>query len=97
MKVESVILELYNDAVSRAELIAPKSREYIEALDKKSDAEKRLKDSLSESQIEDFEQFLSDFQKVQTIEEGEIYRSGVSLGVRLTAESFLMSSDSEGE
>lgn len=97
MKVESVILELYNDAVSRAELIAPKSREYIEALDKKSDAEKRLKDSLSVSQMEDFEQFLSDFQKVQTIEEGEIYRSGVALGVRVTAESFLMSYDSKGK
>lgn len=31
MKAEPVILELYNDAVSRAELVAPKSREYIEA------------------------------------------------------------------
>lgn len=86
---ESIIRELYEDAVSRAELIMPEGIRYQICCERKEEAEQQLKETLSAHQRELFEQFLAAQASVRNIEDEENYRQGVSLGVRITAEAFV--------
>ena len=87
---ESIIRELYEDAVSRAELIMPEGIRYQTCCERKEEAEQQLKETLSAYQIELFEKFLTAQASVRNIEDEETYRQGVSLGVRITAEAFVL-------
>ena len=86
---ESIIRELYEDAVSRAELIMPEGIRYQTCCERKEEAEQQLKETLSVHQRELFEQFMTAQVSVRNIEDEETYRQGVSLGVRITAEAFV--------
>ena len=86
---ESIIRELYEDAVSRAELIMPEGIRYHTCCERKEEAEQQLKETLSAHQRELFEQFLAAQVSVRSIEDEENYRQGESLGVRITAEAFV--------
>lgn len=88
---DSIIRELYEEAVSRAELIVPESSEYMEACERRTEAEEFLRKTLSEQQKVLLENFIVACRLVQKIEDEETYRQGVSLGVRITAESFVTS------
>ena len=56
---ESIIRELYEDAVSRAELIMPEGIRYQTCCERKEEAEQQLKETLSAHQRELFEQFMT--------------------------------------
>ena len=86
---ESIIRELYEDAVSRAELIMPEGIRYQTCCERKEEAEQQLKETLSAHQREIFEKCLTEHASVLYIEYEENYRHGVSLGVRITAEAFV--------
>ena len=86
---ESIIRELYEEAVSRAELIMPEGIRYQNCCERKEEAELQLKETLSAYQRELFEKFLTAQASVRNIEEEENYRQGVSRGVRITAEAFV--------
>ncbi len=86
---ESIIRELYEDAVSRAELIMPEGIRYQTCCERKEEAELQLKETLSAYQRELFEKFLIAQASVRNIEDEETYQQGVSLGVRITAEAFV--------
>ena len=88
---DSIICELYEEAVSRAELIVPEGSEYMEACERSAEAEALLRKALSEQQKVLFENFIVACRLVQKIEDEENYRQGVSLGVSLTAEEFVTS------
>ena len=92
---ESIIRELYEDAVSRAELIMPEGIRYQTCCERKEEAEQQLKETLSVYQRELFEQFLPAPASVRSIEDEENYRQGVSLGVRITVEAFVRGSVEE--
>lgn len=85
---ESIIRELYEDSLSRSELIMPEGR-YQTCSERKEEAEQQLKETLSAPQRELFEKFLTAQHDVRSIEDEETYRQGVSLGVRITAEAFV--------
>lgn len=86
---DSIICELYANAVSRAELIVPEGSEYMEACERRAEAEELLRKSLSEQQKALLENFIVVCRTAQKIEDEETYRQGVSLGVRITAEAFV--------
>lgn len=86
---ESIIRELYEDAVSRAELIMPEGIRYQACCERKAEAEQQFKETFSADQRELFKKFLIAQDNVRSIEDEETYRQGVSLGIRITAEAFL--------
>lgn len=86
---DSIICELYEEAVSRAELIVPEGSEYMEACERNAEAEELLRKSISEQQKVLLENFIVACRLVQKIEDEETYRQGVSLGVRITVEAFV--------
>ncbi len=86
---ESIIRELYEDAVSRAELIMPEGIRYQASCERKAEVEQQFKETLSAHQRELFEKFLTEQARARSIEDEETYRQGVSLGVRITAEAFV--------
>ena len=86
---DSIICELYEEAVSRVELIVPEGSEYMEACERSVEAEELLRKALSEQQKVLLENFIAAYRMVQKIEDEETYRQGVSLGVRITAEAFV--------
>ena len=87
---ESIIRELYEDSLSRSELIMPEGIRYQTCSERKEEAEQQLKETLSAPQRELFEKFLTAQHDVRSIEDEETYRQGVSLGVRITAEAFVV-------
>ena len=91
--MESIIAELFSEPVSRAELIRPTSEEYEAANQKKKTAGDKLSKTLSEEQAALFESFLDAYHEVLILDDEEIFKHGVSLGVRITAESFLLSNE----
>lgn len=86
---DSIMRELYANAVSRAELIVPEGSEYMEACKRRAEAEELLRKALSEQQKVLLENFIVACRLVQKIEDEETYRQGVSLGIRITAEAFV--------
>ena len=86
---DSIICELYEEAVSRAELIVPEGSEYMEVCEWRAKAEELLRKSLSGQQKALLENFIVACRSAQKIEDEEAYRQGVSLGIRITAEAFV--------
>lgn len=88
--MESIITELFNEAVSRSELIYPKSDEYAEAVKERESAGDAFRATLTEVQKKLFDYFLDTCLSVSNIKDDETFKHGVSLGVRITAEAFLL-------
>ena len=90
MEEKSIILDLFNEGISFTERLYPKNREYYT---KAGIAERRLeklKSQLSAEQIKLLEEFLEIENSHGAIYNEETFRLGVSLGVRLTAEAFIL-------
>lgn len=87
---ESIISELFNEAVARAELIRPEGEEYETMCAAKEQAEADFFSTFIGRQQELFEAFMECYNEVMALEEEEAFRHGVSIGVRITAESFLL-------
>ncbi len=89
--MKSIISELFSDTISRAELVRPTSDKYEEAIHKKEKAGGKFLQSLSDEQKILFDAFLEAYHAVLALDDEETFKHGVSLGVRITAESFLLS------
>lgn len=92
--MKSIISELFSDTISRAELVKPASDKYEKANHKKEKAGDKFLQSLSDEQKILFDSFLEAYHEVLALDDEEIFKHGVSLGVRITAESFLLSNES---
>ena len=86
---DSVISELFNEAASQFELIQPDKEEYKEAWNKKERMEQLLLKTFSTEQKAMYDALDSAWVEVSSIFDEAVFRRGVSLGVRITAESFL--------
>lgn len=93
MNYESIISELFNKAESRSALIVPRGKAYTEDCQSKTKIAQKLLASLSEDQKELFEEYESAQYEVSGIEDTEIFRHGVSLGVRFTIEAMLLNNE----
>ncbi len=83
------IVELYNRESSYAEDIIPKSKEYNKLRKEVSEVENKFKESLDSIQRETFENYITEYYRIMSIESEENFKEGFSLGVRLTAEAFI--------
>ncbi len=90
MYYESVISEIFNETECRAANIIPKGEEYTEAYKEMDKAEQALLDSFSRDQNELFEEYESARSDVEVIEDTEIFRQGVSFGVKFIIEAMLL-------
>lgn len=90
MGEKSIILDLFNEAVSFAERVYPQDREYHSQVSMTERQKEKLKKNLTTEQIEMLEDLLETQNSYDAIYNEETFRLGVSLGVRLTAEAFLL-------
>lgn len=90
MYYESVISEIFNEAECRAANIILKGERYTEANKEMDKAKQALLNSFSKDQNELFEEYESTRSDVQAIEDTEIFRYGVSFGVKFIIEAILL-------
>ena len=89
MEEKSIILDLFNEGVSFTERVYPQNRGYYSKVSMAERQMEKLKKHLTAERIEMLEDFLEIQNSNDAIYNEETYRLGVSLGVRLTAESFI--------
>lgn len=87
---KTIISDLYAEGISRAELILPKGEEYQRCCGKRTEKEKKLMDNLSKEQQQLFDDFMCAYSEVGAHHDQENFRQGVALGIRITAEAFLL-------
>ena len=90
MEEKSMILDLFNEGMSFTERVYPKNREYYTKVGIAERRLEKLKNQLTAEQIELLEEFLEIENSHDAIYNEETFRLGVSLGVRLTAEAFVL-------
>lgn len=90
MEEKSIILDLFNENVSFAERVHPKNKDYYSKAGMAEQKLEELKRKLTSEQLEVLESFLKIQNNHDSIYNEESFRLGVSLGVRLTAEAFLL-------
>lgn len=90
MEEKSIILELFNEGIIFTERIYPQSREYFSKVSMAEGQLEKLKKRLTDEEIEMLEDFLEIQNRQDAIYNEETFRLGVSLGVRLTAEAFIL-------
>lgn len=90
MEEKSIILNLFNEGVSFIERVYSQKREYYSKVSMSERQIEKLKNHLTTEQIEMFEDFLEIQNIHDAIYNEETFRLGVSLGVRLTAKSFIL-------
>ena len=90
MEEKSIILDLFNEGVSFTERVYPQNREYYSKVSMAERQMEKLKNHLTTEQIEMLEDFLEIQNSHDAIYNEETFRLGVSFGVRLTAESFIL-------
>ena len=90
MEKKSIILDLFNEGVSYMEILHPKNEEYYRKVHLAEKKRKHLEKLLTEVQLEAVEDFLEAENSHGSIYNEETFRLGVSVGVRLTAEAFLL-------
>lgn len=90
MEEKSIILDLFNENVSFAERVHPKNKDYHSKAGMAEQKLEELKRKLTSEQLEVLESFLKIQNNHDSIYNEESFRLGVSLGVRLTAEAFLL-------
>lgn len=84
---ESVIKELFGEAISYAEKMRVEDEEYYSQLEVVEIKEKELKEGLTENQLEIFEAFLDAEQRSDSIYCDEAFRQGICFGVRFIIEA----------
>lgn len=90
MEEKSIILDLFNEGVSFTERVYPQNREYYSKVSMAEKQMEKLKKHLTTEQIEMLEDFLKIQNSHDTIYNEETFRLGVSLGIRLIAEAFVL-------
>ena len=90
MEEKSIILDLFNENVSFAERVQPKNTDYHSKAGMAERKLEELKRKLTSEQLKMLENFLEIQNSHDSIYNEETFRLGVSLGVRLTAEAFLL-------
>lgn len=90
METESVINELYCEAISQAEKVMIQSEEYTIYSNRREELEGKLRETFTKGQEDLFEQFMEAYIFASGIYETEIYRHGAAFGIKLTAEAFLL-------
>lgn len=90
MEEKSIIMNLFNEGVSFTERVYLQNREYYSKVSMDERQMEKLKNHLTTEQIEMFEDFLEIQNSHDAIYNEETFRLGVSLGVRLTAKSFIL-------
>lgn len=86
----SIIDELLRESASRAEKCCPKNPDYRLHCKKACDLENDLTSQLNEKQRSVFLEYVNEKLIEVGMEIEEAFRQGVSLGVRFTAEAFLL-------
>lgn len=90
MEEKSIILDLFNEGMSFTERVYSKDREYYIKVEKAERRLEKLKKGLTAEQNELLKEFLEIQNSHDAIYNEETFRLGVSLGVRLTAEAFIL-------
>lgn len=90
MEEKSIILNLFNEGISFAERLSPKNSEYYSIVKLEEQKRKALKDNLNPEQLKPLEEFLVMRNRHDAMYNEEVFRQGVSLGIRLTAEAFVL-------
>lgn len=90
MNYKSAILELYDEGIPQAEKIRPETEEYETAIQKMELVRKELEQKFPESTLELLNQFENAYNLYTGCELAESFRQGMCLGIRITAEAFLL-------
>lgn len=90
MEEKSIILDLFNEGISFTERVYPQNRDYYSKVGIAERQLEKLKKELTAGQIEMLEDFLEIQNSHDAIYNEETFRLGVSLGVRLAAEAFVL-------
>ena len=90
MDYKSAILELYDEGIPQAEKIRPETEEYETAIQKMELVRKELEQKFPESTLELLNQFENAYNLYTGCELAESFRQGMCLGIRITAEAFLL-------
>ena len=90
MEEKSIILDLFNEGISFTERVYPKDKDYFNKVSLAERKLEELKRELTSEQKKLLEEFLEIQNSHDAIYNEETFRLGVSLGVRLTAEAFVL-------
>ena len=90
MNYKSAILELDDEGIPQAEKIRPETEEYETAIQKMELVRKELEQKFPESTLELLNQFENAYNLYTGCELAESFRQGMCLGIRITAEAFLL-------
>ena len=90
MNYKRAILELYDEGIPQAEKIRPETEEYETAIQKMELVRKELEQKFPESTLELLNQFENAYNLYTGCELAESFRQGMCLGIRITAEAFLL-------
>ena len=91
----SIIEELLYKAESIMEHCRPKTKEFDSNSIRQGEIREELRNFLSEKQRKLFEEYEELSYKVHSDEIDEVFKQGTSLGVRFTAEAFLIGKETE--
>ena len=90
MDYKSAILELYDEGIPQAEKVRPETEEYKAAIKEMELVRKELEQKLPKSKVELLNQFENAYNQYTGCELAESFRHGMCLGIRITAEAFLL-------
>ena len=89
--MESIIEELYYGNIAASERSCRRSGEYAHILQLIARHEEKLTETLTEAQKESFEKFKDTTSELSGMTEVTAFTIGFKLGLRLTAEAFIVS------
>ena len=81
---------MYDEGIPQAEKIRPETEEYKAAVKKMEQVRKELEQKLPESKVELLNQFENAYNQYTGCKLVENFRQGMCLGIRITAEAFLL-------
>lgn len=90
MENKSFIIEIFSEDGPYAERVCPKNREYREICRVQNQKEEHLKKLLNEEQLDALNELLDAKFEVVNMEIDETFRVGVSFGIKITSEAFLL-------
>lgn len=89
--MESIIEELYYGNIAASERSCRRSGEYAHILQLVAHNEEKLMETLTEAQKETFRKFKDNAFELSSLTEVTAFTLGFKLGLRLTAEAFIVS------
>lgn len=90
MKEESIINKIFSEGIIYSEIVGREDSDLNNLSTSKSDKEQALLKVLSVDQRKAFGEYEEASYKYDSYYNDQVFRQGVSLGVRLTAEAFLL-------